>query len=91
MRARILFLTLIFATSGFIASAQTLGTFNFTNGGEPVAALTLGADGNFYGTTQQGGGICAIDHLFAAQKDTHCFYVDEFDDEMPPGKIAGNL
>ena len=33
----------------------TLGVFNFTNGAAPCAALTLGNDGNFYGTTVSGG------------------------------------
>lgn len=34
---------------------QTLCYFDFTNGAGPVAELTLGRDGNFYGTTAGGG------------------------------------
>jgi uncharacterized repeat protein (TIGR03803 family) len=57
-------LTLIFVISlWFAASAsrvyaqsiQTLFSFNITNGASPEAALTLGPDGNFYGTTWEGG------------------------------------
>ena len=36
-------------------TVQTLCAFNHTNGATPYAALTLGQDGNFYGTTEQGG------------------------------------
>ena len=32
-------------------TVQTLCSFNYSNGQYPVAALTLGNDGNFYGTT----------------------------------------
>jgi len=52
--ARTFLPTLIFAVSGFIASAQTLQTlcsFSGTNGAFPAASLILGNDGNFYGTT----------------------------------------
>ena len=35
----------------------TLVFFNSTNGAQPCAALTLGADGNFYGTTSSGGNL----------------------------------
>jgi uncharacterized repeat protein (TIGR03803 family) len=55
--ARIFLLTLIFAMSGFIASAQTFQTlvsFANTNGAIPTG-LTLGNDGNFYGLTDSGG------------------------------------
>jgi uncharacterized repeat protein (TIGR03803 family) len=50
-------LTLLFAVSGFVASAQTFQTlfsFNYTNGAFP-GVLTLGNDGNLYGTTSSGG------------------------------------
>ena len=33
----------------------TLASFNYTNGTQPRGALTLGNDGNFYGTTAGGG------------------------------------
>ncbi|HLH55425.1 MAG TPA: choice-of-anchor tandem repeat GloVer-containing protein [Verrucomicrobiae bacterium] len=36
-------------------SLTTLYSLNFTDGSYPAAGLVLGADGNFYGTTQQGG------------------------------------
>ena len=49
---------IIFATSGFTSfgqTVQTLVSFNFPNGENPYAGLTLGNDSNFYGTTYVGG------------------------------------
>ncbi len=37
-------------------TVTTLVNFNNTNGAFPEAPLTLGPDGNFYGTTLEGGG-----------------------------------
>jgi uncharacterized repeat protein (TIGR03803 family) len=49
----------IFAALAWRAGAQTniqiISSFNLTNGAFPVAALTLGKDGDFYGVTQEGG------------------------------------
>ncbi len=53
---------LVFAGMAVNASAQTVTTlYSFDNsslgvgGGDPVAGLTQGSDGNFYGTTYAGG------------------------------------
>ena len=48
---------LILASASFVEAQtiQTLCSFNATNGYYPNAALTLGNDGNFYGTTEGGG------------------------------------
>ena len=47
-------------TNGTLTTLTTLVSsnftiFDFTNGVHPYAALTLGIDGNFYGTTEEGG------------------------------------
>jgi uncharacterized repeat protein (TIGR03803 family) len=42
----------------------TLVTFTNTNGAHPEAALTLGTDGNFYGTTRAGGGGISYGTVF---------------------------
>jgi uncharacterized protein (TIGR03437 family) len=39
-------------------SLTTLYSFNLTNGAEPLASLIQASDGNFYGTTDAGGGGC---------------------------------
>jgi uncharacterized repeat protein (TIGR03803 family) len=40
---------------GQIVQFTNLDSFNFTNGSAPFAAMTLGPDGNLYGTTAAGG------------------------------------
>ena len=59
MKTKILFIALIalavVAVKLPAQSVQTLCSFNGTNGEFPQAALTLGRDGNFYGTTDEGG------------------------------------
>ena len=59
VKTKILFIALIaLAVVAVKLPAQTLQTlcsFNGSNGEYPQAALTLGSDGNFYGTTECGG------------------------------------
>jgi len=43
------------AAFGQIVQFTNLDSFNFTNGSAPFAAMTLGPDGNLYGTTAAGG------------------------------------
>ena len=60
--ARLSFLLLVFCFLAAIASSQTVTTlYNFTggtDGGYPGVPLIQGTDGNFYGTTLNGGPSC---------------------------------
>ena len=49
--------SLLTLTPVMAAGIQTLASFDGTNGALPVASLTLGTDGLFYGTTRVGNGI----------------------------------
>ena len=48
----------LWAATGIASQAQTftnLATFDITNGAYPYGVLVQGLDGDFYGTTRQGG------------------------------------
>ena len=56
LKSLIAFLCIASASLVGAQTLQTLCSFNGTNGAMPMAALTLGTDGNFYGTTGFGSG-----------------------------------
>ena len=55
LKSAIAFLILASAPLVEAQTIQTLCSFNYTNGALPFGALTMGNDGNFYGTTAFGG------------------------------------
>jgi uncharacterized repeat protein (TIGR03803 family) len=63
--------------------------FNYDNGAYPVGALTLGNDGNFYGTTEQGG-IYGDGTVFKMTPDGTVTTLASLDgdNEWPEGALA---
>jgi uncharacterized repeat protein (TIGR03803 family) len=55
LKSLIAFLIMASASLVGAQTVQTLCSFNYSNGAYPYAGLTLGNDGNFYGTTYEGG------------------------------------
>ena len=65
----------------------TLVSFSFTNGAFPIAAMTLGNDGNFYGTTY-GGGSSDDGTVFQVTTNGTLTTLDSFNDSNGDGPNA---
>ena len=51
----VVLLSLLFQLSGWALEPQILVSLSLPNGVQPQGGLILGPDGNFYGTTRNGG------------------------------------
>ncbi len=80
---------------GTLFKVSSSGTFaslhSFTGGADgayPIAGLTLGSDGNFYGTTSAGGSFTA-GTIFSITPDGTLTVVHEFDGSAEGNPVAG--
>src|SRR5580704_14379093 len=85
----------VFALYGWSAAAQstnftTLVTFNGTDGSLPIAGLTPGVDGNFYGTTFSGGsgGYGTVFKMTPAGALTSMHSFNEADGSRPEASVV---
>ena len=60
------------------STLTTLVVFNGTNGAKPSSSLLLGRDGNFYGTTEEGG-VNDIGTIFRLTPDGRLTTLASFD------------
>jgi uncharacterized repeat protein (TIGR03803 family) len=67
----------------------TLVSFAVTNGSYPQAALTLGSDGNFYGTTTEGGNILGFGTVFKVTTNGDLTTLVSFAGTNGSGPVAG--
>jgi uncharacterized repeat protein (TIGR03803 family) len=73
---------------------QTTLLYSFTNGsdgGAPAAALALGADGNFYGSTSQAGGSSDAGTIFKITPEGVLTTIYTLGQTDGPGRIDGTL
>jgi uncharacterized repeat protein (TIGR03803 family) len=65
-------------------------SFNLTDGGSPYAGLLIGADGNFYGSTENGGEYVGYGTIFKMTPDGHLTTLHSFDvtdGDVPVGTL----
>jgi uncharacterized repeat protein (TIGR03803 family) len=88
----------LWAAAAFALPAQTfttLFTFDGTDGGEPKATLVQGTDGNYYGTTFYGGGVCSycgtVFKITPSGTLTTLFNFDATDGLFPYGELVQGI